>query len=202
MAGPLLQGCNSEGSIPRAGNSAVVSQGSSRSLPKPRQTDAAGRKLPFETKFHRRWSRANSGTEYEPCTALDSGTLQSLGVDPVSAEDAAGTDGQTLRGCRWQFQANDAAIRWTLMQFVGNSPSLNEDKRLKSTSHDIWLPDVRMAGRTVGVHRTTNNRDCDTYVQSGDAAVNTMVRNHGRPAATPEEICERALAFTRATIEE
>ncbi len=64
----------------------------------------------------------------------------------------------------------------------------------------MWLPDILIDGRVVGVHRFTNGANCDTYVQSGMAAVNTMVIHHGSPHPAPEEICAKAIEFTRATI--
>ncbi|MBM7366940.1 hypothetical protein JOC45_001632, partial [Gordonia hydrophobica] len=57
-----------------------------------------------------------------------------------------------------------------------------------------------VGSRTVGVHYTTSGFYCATYVQSGAAAVDTMVTALGQPHPPPSQICDRALEFTRATI--
>ncbi|WP_369692263.1 DUF3558 family protein, partial [Gordonia hydrophobica] len=108
-----------------------------------RQVDDQGLKLPFETTFSARWNDANDGTKYEPCTAVGARQLAALGVDPASVEDAAGSNGQTLRGCDWDYlRVDGGSVRWSVSQFVGNSPSLEHDKRVKSAVTDVWLPDV------------------------------------------------------------
>lgn len=165
-----------------------------------RQTDDAGRRLPFETTHAHRWNSRNDGTPYEPCTAIGLDDLAVLGLDEKSVRDAAGTDGQTLRGCAWTSETAGGRPEWSMSQFVGDSESLASDKSRKSTSIDIWLSDVVLDGRAVGVHRTTNGLNCDTYVQSGGAAVNTLVMHHGSPHPAPEEICAKAIEFTRVTI--
>ncbi|WP_432211714.1 DUF3558 family protein [Gordonia aichiensis] len=165
-----------------------------------RQVDDAGKKLPFETDHQRRWNRANDGTPYEPCTALTDGELYDNGVDARSTRDAAGTDGQTLRGCRWKFMVRNNDRGWSVSQFVANSPSLAADKQRYSLADDIWLQDAVLDGRTVGIHRTATLSDCDTYVQSGAAGVHTLVMYIGPTPPPPSEICDRAIAFTRATI--
>ncbi|MEZ5210681.1 DUF3558 family protein [Gordonia sp. (in: high G+C Gram-positive bacteria)] len=165
-----------------------------------RQTDARGRHLPFDTKHPHRWNGGNNGTTYEPCTDVGSKELVALGVDASTVRDAAGTDGQTLRGCVWIVRSSDGGSDWSISQIVGNSPTLAMDKRRKSTPIDVWLPDVNLDGRVVGVHRTRSGLNCDTYVQSGGAAVNTIALHLGSPHPAPEEICAKAIEFTRATI--
>lgn len=165
-----------------------------------RQTDDLGQILPFVTKHSRRWSRANDGTSYEPCTAVEDAHLLAIGIEPTSVRDAAGTDGQTLRGCTWDAFLVDGRRSWSLSQFVGNSPSLESDKRRKSSAGDVWLPDLEIDNRVVGVHRWSGGDDCATYVQSGRAAVDTLVLYLGSAHPAPEEICAKAIAFTRATI--
>lgn len=78
--------------------------------------------------------------------------------------------------------------------------SLDEDKARKSADFDVWLPNLLIDQRTVGIHRTEGYGDCATYVQSGGAAVDTIVSVHGADPL-PSEICDRAIAFTRATID-
>ncbi|GAA3965413.1 hypothetical protein GCM10022231_27680 [Gordonia caeni] len=124
-----------------------------------------------------------------------------LGVIPDSVRDVAGTDGQTLRGCRWQYRIVPQSGSWSVSQVVGNSPGLAVDKQSKRSGVDIWMRDLDIQGRTVGVHRLADGADCDTYVQSGEAAVNTIVIHHGVPHPPVEEVCERAIAFTKATID-
>lgn len=164
-----------------------------------RQTDDSGERLPFDTTHSRRWNSSNDGSSYEPCTALSDAELQRLGIDPDSVRDAAGTNGQTLRGCNWRSAGPDGR-KWSVAQIVGDSADLASDKARNSSSADIWMSDVVIAGRTIGVHRMSGDRDCDTYVQSGGAAVNTIVMAHGLPRPPVEEICAKALEFTRATI--
>lgn len=165
-----------------------------------RQTDDQGRRMPFETKHDRRWNRANDGSPYEPCTALSSLELHSLGVDASTVRDAAGTNGQTLRGCRWNALSTGRPIPWSISQFVGNSEGLADDKKRRSTAIDVWFDDVVVEGRVVGVHRMRDGFTCDTYVQSGRAGVSTLVVHLGPTLPPPAEICDRALEFTRATI--
>ncbi|WP_375004151.1 DUF3558 family protein [Gordonia sp. PS3] len=164
------------------------------------QTNRVGTQLPFPNVHPHRWNRANSGTDYEPCTALSGRDLRTLNVDAGSVKDAAGTDGQTLRGCRWTYLGRQQNEKWRVGQFVGNSISLQADKQSKSAEIDIWLPDAVIRGRVVGVHRLRGDHACDTYVQSRAAAVTTLVTYVGPTPPPPSEICDRALAFTRATI--
>lgn len=165
-----------------------------------RQQDDDGRYLPFKTVHPHRWSRANSGTTYEPCTALGIAELSGLDIDAKSVEDAAATDGQTLRGCTWTYATKEEFTQWRISQIVGNSPSLAFEKALKSGVDDNWLEDRKLARRDVGVHYVDGLKNCDTYVQSGRAAVTTLVGYYGIDPVPPSEICDRALVFTAATI--
>ncbi|WP_424324891.1 DUF3558 family protein [Gordonia sp. (in: high G+C Gram-positive bacteria)] len=165
-----------------------------------RQQDDSGRNLPFNTVHPHRWSHANNGTDYEPCTALGNSELEGLGINTRTAEDAAGTDGQTLRGCIWQYATSEDFPQWRVTQIVGNSPSLAVEKSLKSASVNTWLPDRVIGGRQVGVHFLNGLQSCDTYVQSGGAAVSTIAAYSGRGTVPQTEICDRALVFTAATI--
>lgn len=89
---------------------------------------------------------------------------------------------------------------WQLTQIVGNSPNLVSEKELKSSRLNTWLPDRVIGGRQVGVHFLNGLQSCDTYVQSGGAAVSTIAAYSGRGTVPQTEICDRALAFTAATI--
>ncbi|WP_366929058.1 DUF3558 family protein [Gordonia sp. (in: high G+C Gram-positive bacteria)] len=164
----------------------------------PRQLDDDGQRLPFDTRHPHRWNSANSGTRYEPCTAMRADELEKLGVDPASVRDAAGTDGQTLRGCIWNYSTGEGSKQSRVSQIVGNSPSLAADKALNSGPSDIWLADRAIEDRVVGLVRASDGYSCATYVQSGRAAVDTIVSVVGK--VSPSEICDRALEFTRATI--
>ncbi|MGW5522364.1 DUF3558 family protein [Gordonia sp. NPDC003950] len=161
-----------------------------------RQTDDAGRPLPFETEFTERWSNLNDGSAYEPCTALDSEEVASLGLDPDSVSDAALANYQTARGCGWQFtEANTS----TLSQGVGNDLPLRRYKE-KYAVNINWLYDTTISGRTVTVGQQKGLHSCMTAVQSGSAIVTTIVIISVNPPPTPE-ICAKAIAFTRATID-
>lgn len=153
--------------------------------------------LPFDSTFTKRWNSANDGTDYEPCVAASAQILSDLGVDPTSVRDAAGTDGQTLRGCDWEYRG-DGGARWTVSQIVGDSEGLASYKRRYQAGH--WRDDLDLAGRTVGVIEEPDFGNCGTYVQSGASGVHTIVFHRGRPHPATDEVCERALAFTRATI--
>lgn len=166
-----------------------------------RQVDAEGNRLPFNTTHANRWSRANDGTPYEPCTALTGAELSSLGIDPRSAKDAAGTNGQTARGCDWDYYGSASAGHWKLSQIVGNSPSLDNDKRVRSGGRNHWLDEHTVGGRIVGLHYISPNISCDSYVQSQTAAVTTLVMYIGIEEQPVSALCDRAIAFTKATID-
>lgn len=188
LGGCSESGATQSGEAESAGSTAVTISGI------PRQTDAQGKRLPFETQFKDRWSRANDGTSYEPCTALNAEQLRRAGVDPLSVEDAATVNGQTLRGCHWKAIDNQ---RFTIQQFVGNSESLAAEKRKNRV--DDWQPDQEIDGRTVGVSGSGETA-CTVYLQSGGAGVNTQVVYAGWPPQPMSILCDRALSFMKATI--
>lgn len=131
-----------------------------------RQTDWAGNRLPFTTDFKDRWNRANSASEYEPCTSISGATLVSLGLDPESVEDTAVVDGQTARGCAW-YSLPPLGTALYISQAVGNSPSISAYKK-KYEGLTRWRQDLLIDGRTVGVEEDGLG-GCMTYVQSGAA---------------------------------
>ena len=192
----LVVGCSQEGYATVTTHTSTAEDNTGT-----RQVDDAGNRLPFDTQFERRWNPGNDGSPYEPCTALGDYQLGKLRIDPDSVADAAGTSGQTLRGCKWRYVRSDPHDRWNLSQFVGDSPGLATSKERRSGGINQWLPDEVISGRQVGVHIYTTGDQCDTYVQSGQASVITMVTHYGRPQPPISEICDRALAFTRATID-
>lgn len=187
----VVAGC---GQVKHAAGSTVPAtrgQGSTSALP-------SHPKLPFESVHPHRWSSANDGSDYEPCVALTAERLKELGVDTQSVRDAAGTDGQTLRGCQWSYRVVDGA-RWAVSQVVANSAGLEEYK--KKYSDDKWIADQVIAGRTVGVTNSSDLGQCMTYVQSGRAGITTLVIHHRLPHPPVDEVCERAIEFTKATID-
>lgn len=162
-----------------------------------RQTDSSGRPLPFLTEFPQRWNSGNDGTDYEPCTAATSAELSSTGLVPGTARDAASADFQTARGCTWDFANNPGAF---LTQSVGNSPSLADYRRRHSgvTTFDTELV---VSGRTALVGHKQDGRVCATYLSSERAVIVTSASFYD--SETPlSEICDRAIAFTRATIDQ
>lgn len=162
-----------------------------------RQNDDAGRRLPFTTKFPRRWSNGNDGTAYEPCTAASPLILADSFLDPSSVRDAATADHQTARGCRWTFTIPGHS---SLSQIVGNQPPLDTYKVNYSESLN-WDKDMRIDDRRVAVGSSPDLFDCATFVQSGTAIVVTRVSTFGEPPPIAE-ICDKAIAFTRATIDQ
>ena len=155
--------------------------------------------LPFGTTFTQRWNERNDGTSYEPCAALDGVALAHMGIDPRSVRDGAGTDGQTARGCRWTYApVNENPTDWIVSQSVGDYTSLMSYQEKYSWRH--WLPNTDLSGRGVGVSGDAELGECLTYVQSGGAGVVTLVVHHGLPHPPVQEVCDRALAFTEATI--
>lgn len=161
-----------------------------------RQTDDAGRRLPFTTRFPNRWSANNDGTRYEPCTAVTNSELLSFELDPNSVRDVAAADHQTARGCRWSYQADRLT---SLAQYLGNlegsgATDLASYKHVNSNWH--WLADESIDGRTAAIE-TIGRDECSTYLVSGRAVVVTAVALRNSESGV---VCERALAFTRATI--
>lgn len=158
-----------------------------------RQTDADGRQLPFTTQFPDRWSKLNDGTAYEPCTALNSRELTDLGLNPTSVRDAAIANHQTARGCSWELIGSPTSIA---SQDTGNSPPLSAYKRQNVILID-WEPDIILDGRIVAIGTWKDQTSCTTNVQSGSAIVTTSV---SILRASINELCAKAIAFTKATI--
>lgn len=125
-------------------------------------------------------------------------SLEQLGLVASSVRDAAGTDGQTARGCQWSYSVV-GGDRWTISQVVGNSSSLQEYK--SKFAGDDWLPDLVIQHRVVGIVASEDLGECMTYVQSGRAGINTTVMHHSTTHVPVDEVCDRAIAFTKATID-
>ena len=153
--------------------------------------------LPFESTFTQRSNERNDGSAYEPCVALGQAASERLGIDAGSVRDAAGTDGQTARGCRWSYSNSDGE-QWIVSQTVANSASLSDYKARYEWSH--WRADIDIDGRHVGISEDARLGECMTYVQSRRAAVLTAVVHQGLPHPPVQEACDRAIAFTEATI--
>lgn len=146
-------------------------------------------------KFPNRRNRGNDGTSYEPCVSLTKEAADELGIDPMSVRDAALVDGQTARGCDWSYRDS----RWWLAsQIVGNSPSLTAYKQAQQTYR--WRDDVIIGDRTTAVSEV-DQTTCATHIQSGTAGITTLVQYAFTNGPTIDEICERAIAFTKATID-
>lgn len=193
----LITACGTVTGEPTAG-----SLGSSPiSVPTVRQTDGAGRELPFVTEFRNRWNINNDGTTYEPCTQVSEGVVRQFGLDPTSARDAAASDFQTARGCDWTF-TEDA--RSSISQFVGNlvrpDEGLTGHKDLNQAG-TTWLPDIEVEGRRV-LMESMMPGDCTVHVQSGTAVVITSVTRLGFHRPATETVCKEATDFLRATIGE
>ncbi|NDZ93275.1 DUF3558 domain-containing protein [Streptomyces sp. SID6673] len=174
-----------------------VSESSKSNTDEPRQLDDVGKELPFHNQFPQRWNSSNDGTSYEPCTAVNTVELNSLGIDPMSVADAATVDGQTLRGCEWS-RRPPAEKEWSVAQLVANSRSLQAYKEKYRTN--TWRPDVSMSGRNVGIMLDSGD-SCWTYVQSGRAGVLTQASYFSLPRKPYSELCDVAIEFTRATID-
>ncbi|WP_331436340.1 DUF3558 family protein [Gordonia sp. w5E2] len=194
----LFTGCAVSGTpAPDVGSTAIGTNTTVTDHETVRQTDAKGHSLPFVTTFPRRWNSGNDGTSYEPCTSATTDILRDAGLDPLSVRDAATVDFQTARGCKWKYSGRRLA---SLSQTVGNSSDLATYKSKQSTAV-TWNADIRVDGRLVAVSTEPDGRICDTYVESGTAIVVTSTYfNHDRPPI--DEICDKAIAFTRATIDQ
>lgn len=147
------------------------------------------------SQFPHRRNRGNDGTQYEPCTSLTVQAASALAIDPNSIRDAALVDGQTARGCDWSYRNSRW---WVISQIVGNSPSLRAYKA--SQRNYRWRDDVSVAGRIVAISEI-DETTCATHVQSGSAGVTTMVQFAFTNGPTIDEICNRAIEFTKATID-
>lgn len=150
---------------------------------------------PTRSTFPNRLNHGNDGTSYEPCASLSPESALALRIDARSRTDAATVDHQTARGCDWRYTDGKW---WRVSQIVGNSPGL---ERYKSTQSDnVWRNDLLVNGRVVGVGEFSNDT-CTTHVQSGRAIVSTIVMYPLTNGPTIDEICNRAIEFTKATID-
>ncbi|WP_411353227.1 DUF3558 family protein [Gordonia bronchialis] len=189
-------GCSVSGTA--VGEKSAVVQVQTSPPPPIRQVDDLGRRLPFSTTFPHRWSRNNDGTTYEPCTAVSADLLQSFHLDSSTVRDAAVADRQTARGCSWSYFGEMFS---SLAQHVGNmNGGVTGISDYKSQYSDFtWFPDQNIGGRRVGLFSLGGDA-CDTLVESGTAFVFTDV-SLGRRGDDVTENCNRAIAFTRATID-
>ena len=129
------------------------------------------------------------------CTSVTADDLSAAGAEPASVRDAALVDFQTARGCIWFLGHGEGSIGQT----VGNHPSLDSYVAKQQGTFD-WKPEIAIDNRRVGV-ATWGNSTCGTYVESGTAIVATTAT--GRTNRTQlEQICDKVVAFTRATIDQ
>ena len=162
-----------------------------------RQTDDAGRRLPFDTKFPDRWSSNNDGTPYEPCTSVTESILTQFKLDPQSAEDVAIANHQTVRGCRWRFTSDNAN---SVAQIAANAPTLDE-YRSKNEGIFIFFPDTAIEGRQVQLFKIDDSTpECSAAVRSSNATVDTTVTLY-RNARPIDQICDMAVDFLRKAID-
>ncbi|WP_420714096.1 DUF3558 family protein [Gordonia sp. SL306] len=162
----------------------------------PRQTDDNGVSLPFENRFLLRWNGSNDGTSYEPCTT-DPNDLSRIGIDPRSVKDAATVDGQSLRGCTWNYLPPQSEYL-AISQTVVDSSDLSWYKQQNQVG-STWLPDRVIGGRDIGVASDTSG-SCTTYVQSGGSGVITLADYALSPSKPVAEICGYAIDMVTATI--
>ncbi|WP_353507228.1 DUF3558 family protein [Gordonia sp. ABSL1-1] len=199
LAAALLCSCSVPGE-PVAQPPGALSSSPVSVPPSVRQFDDQGRMLPFRTDFPNRWSEGNNGTPYEPCTSVMPDALRELGIAPDSVADAASVNYQTLRGCKWKLIGSRFG---SAHQIVGNAPSANPTldgyKTLNSAVFH-WHPSRTISGREVLVS-SLGGDNCSTHVLSGRAIVTTSILVGTTPAEV-DGICERAIAFTRATIDQ
>lgn len=182
-------GCSIDPALPSTQGSTAVASGTLEDPP----VSIAG----IQQSFKRRTNPGNNGTAYEPCSALSVQSASSLNIDVSSIKDTAVVDGQTARGCFWRYLAPESH-NWFLTQSVGNSPSLSS---YKSKQHsNTWRDDMIISGRTAGVFETSANT-CGTYIQVEHAGVVTVAQFTSAQSPPIDEICNRAIAFTRATID-
>ncbi|GED97326.1 DUF3558 family protein [Gordonia crocea] len=145
--------------------------------------------------FPHRLNPGNDGTPYEPCDEVNREAVVQHGWDWSSLQDAASVDGQTARGCAWK--DSEVGSVWGMSQIVGNSPSLDAYRHANQAF--TWFADRSIQGRQVIVFATSTGT-CATRVQSRRAGVSTIVDYARRPSPPLSEICDRAIAFTKATI--
>lgn len=194
VAATFATGCSApiSGSATQQSNPTISSAASG-----PRQTDDDGVPLPFENQFLQRWNASNDGTSYEPCTT-DPNELFRVGIDPRSVKDAATVDGQSLRGCTWNYLPPRSEYL-AISQTVVDSDGLAWYKQQNRVGSN-WLPDSVVGGRDIGVASDTSG-SCTTYVQSGGSGVITLADYALSPSKPATEICGYAIDLTRATID-
>ncbi|WP_231742271.1 MULTISPECIES: DUF3558 family protein [unclassified Gordonia (in: high G+C Gram-positive bacteria)] len=196
MLGAALVGCTTRGAPQSVSTQSTVQSTPTAAI---RQTDDAGRHLPFETKFPNRWSINNDGSPYEPCTQVSNKTLRQFGLVVDSAADMAGSDFQTARGCRWKYSDDDMSF---VAQFVGDiirrSEGLTGHKAL-NLAGKTWFPDTSLNGRRVLVS-SIGAGACSVYIQSGSAVVVTTVSRFDLEPPPTQAVCEVATDFLRATM--
>ncbi len=97
----------------------------------------------------------------------------------------------------WKYKEHGYA---TLSQTVGNADGLDAYKEQYSVSVR-WQGETSLGGRRVAIGGPPGGKACETFVASGSAIVITSAYF---PASAPpiNEICDRAIAFTRATIDQ
>ncbi|WP_244176179.1 DUF3558 domain-containing protein [Gordonia lacunae] len=198
MIGSALVGCSTTGTpIPEP----EAASKHTSTTPAVRQTDDAGRGLPFRTEFPNRWNVNNNGSSYEPCTQVSDDVLNRFGLIAASVSDVAGSDFQTARGCRWKYHDDNSSY---ISQFVGNilrpEEGLTGHKALTSPGKS-WLPDRSINGRRV-LASSIGTGDCSVHVRSGDAVVVTSVTRFDLEPPPVAEICATASDFLRATLDE
>ncbi|WP_431840563.1 DUF3558 family protein [Gordonia hongkongensis] len=190
-------GCTTVTGEPIAGTPGPTST----AAPSVRQTDGAGRNLPFATEFANRWNINNDGSTYEPCTQVSDDVIRKFGLDPSSVRDVAASDFQTARGCNWKLIQDG---RSSIAQFVANILRPNEGltgHKTLNRAGTTWLPDIELEGRRVLVESMMPG-ECTVYVQSGTAVVITSVTRLGFHRPATEVVCNEATDFLRATIGE
>ncbi|MFE0748038.1 DUF3558 family protein [Gordonia sp. NPDC058843] len=197
LLGSALASCSTSGTpIPATEVRSVQTS----AAPAVRQTDDEGRTLPFTTTFPNRWSINNDGSSYEPCTQVSNEVLKRFGLIAASATDVAGSDFQTARGCRWEYDDGSSYIA----QFVGNiirpEDGLSGHKALNSSGKS-WFPDLSIDGRRV-LASSIGDGDCSVHVRSGDAVVVTSVTRFDIEPPPVAQICATASDFLRATVGE
>ncbi|UEA60887.1 DUF3558 domain-containing protein [Gordonia otitidis] len=194
LALSLLCSCETSGA---AQPTSIATADRSALQPTVRQSDDSGQNLPFATRFPRRWNSGNDGTPYEPCTAADSTLLETAGLQASSVKDAASVDFQTARGCTWDYKDYELA---SLSQTVGDSRGLDVYKQNRRTD-TTWLGDIEVSTRPVALGVSRDETGCGTYLESGNSIVATSALFIYKPPPI-SEICDKAIAFTRATIDQ
>jgi hypothetical protein len=142
-----------------------------------------------------RTNNHNNGSTYEPCTAMAK-VVATLGLDANTKRDLATIPRDPTRGCRWTDDARRE--QWDLTQIVTNWASL-EQYRSRHQAVDVWLPDLTIRDRTIGVFKDPHG-SCGTYVQSGMSGVLTTVGNSS--GGTGFDECAKAIEATTAVIDQ